>query len=105
MNLMSMPTKARNFSAASALLMVIECDSLAVVYICPRSVILETVLPSFLPLDIILLLVFQERFSFPEIRGVFVLADVDGALVEYFQHVVKRNRGSRGVFRRIPVKG
>jgi hypothetical protein len=54
---------------------------------------LDTVLPSLLPLDIIWLLRPQEGFSGPEISFEVFLADVDAELVEYFEHVVERNWG------------
>ena len=63
---------------------------------------LDTVLPSLLPLAIMWLLRPQEGFSGPEIFLEVFLADVDGCLVEYFEHVVIRNRGFRGVVWAIP---
>jgi hypothetical protein len=49
---------------------------------------LDTVLPSLLPLDIIWLVRPQEGFSGPEIFFEVFLADVDAELVENFDHVV-----------------
>ena len=63
---------------------------------------LDTILPSLLPLDIIWFLRSEKGFSGPEIFLEVFLADVDGGLVEYFEHVVVRNWGFRGVVRMIP---
>ena len=65
---------------------------------------LDTVLPSLLPLDIIWLLRPQEGFSGPEIFFEVFLADVDDELVETFDHVVVRNWGFGVVVRVIPGK-
>jgi hypothetical protein len=65
---------------------------------------LDTVLPSLLPLDIIWLLRLQEGFSGPEISFELFIADVNAELVEYFEHVVERNWGVRVVVRVIPGK-
>ncbi len=65
---------------------------------------LDTVLPSLLPLDIIWLLRPQEGFSGPEIFFEVFLADVDAELVENFDHVVARNWGFGVIVRVIPGK-
>ena len=65
---------------------------------------LDTVLPSLLPLDIVLLLQPQEGFSGPEIFFEVFLANVDAELVENFDHVVVRNWGFGVVVRVIPGK-
>jgi hypothetical protein len=65
---------------------------------------IDTVLPSLLPLDIIWLLRPEEGFSGPEIFSEFFLADVDAEMVEYFEHVVERNWGVGVVVRVIPGK-
>ena len=54
---------------------------------------LDTVLPSLLPLDIIWLLRPQEGFSGSEFSFEVFLADVDAELVEYYEHVLERNWG------------
>ncbi len=53
---------------------------------------LDTVLPSLLPLDIIWLLRPQEGVSGPEIFFEVFLADVDAELVENFDHVARNWR-------------
>ena len=65
---------------------------------------LDAVLPTFLPLDIFWPLHSQEGLSGPEIFFELFLADVDGGLVEYFEHVVVRNWGFGVVVRVIPIK-
>ena len=65
---------------------------------------LDAVLPSFLPLDIFWPLLPQEGLSGPEIFFEVFLANVDGGLVEYFEHVVVRNWGFGVVVRVIPEK-
>jgi hypothetical protein len=66
--------------------------------------VLDTILPSLLPLDIIWLLRPQEGFSGPEIFFEVFLADLDAELVENFNHVVVRNWGFEVVVRVIPGK-
>ena len=65
---------------------------------------LDAVLPSFLPLDIFWPLLPQEGLSGPEIFFEVFLADVDGGLVENFEHVVVKNWGFGVVVRVIPEK-
>ena len=65
---------------------------------------LDTVLPSLLPLDILWLSQLQEGFGVPEILREIFLGDENGELVENFNHLIERNRGNGFVFRRIPGK-
>jgi hypothetical protein len=63
---------------------------------------LDTVAPSFLPLYKSDLMVFQKGFRVPEILREIFLGNEHIDLVEYFEHLVKRNRGRGCVLRRIP---
>jgi hypothetical protein len=63
---------------------------------------LDTVAPSFLPLDKSSLMVSQKGFRVPEILLEIFLGNLYRDLVEYLEHLVKRNRGGGCVLRRIP---
>ncbi len=68
------------------------------------AVMLDTVLPSLLPLDTIWLLPFQEAFRVPKNLIEIFLGDVNGKLGEYFNHVVESNQGTGVVVRCVPGK-
>jgi hypothetical protein len=69
-----------------------------------RSVMLDPVLPSLLPFDVLWPSLLQEGFSVPEILTEVFLGNEYGELVENFNHVVERKRATGFILRRIPGK-
>ncbi len=65
---------------------------------------LDPVLPSLLPFDVLWPSLLQEGFSVPEILTEVFLGNEYGELVEYFNHVVERKRATGFILRRIPGK-